>query len=139
MSKQQNEGNVYSFTTTPQDEYILRVVEEATEDTDFIFLTERNTLLGQGRTAQIAVRMSILVIAVFDPTLTLAGRPVEDLFVEILKDSLENPTDVGEWFVIGVNGDPADIEDELERVRNEVRRIKNIKEGRVVRVNVESF
>ncbi len=131
----------YSFTTTLQDDYILRVVEEAAEETDFIVLTERNTLFGRGNQAQIAVRKSILVAAVFSDSLTLAGRSLGDIFADVLTEDLqlENVDEASDWFVLTVTGDPDDIDDELERIRNEVRRIKNIKEGRVVRVNVESF
>ena len=55
--------NVYSFTTTEDDVYSMRVAEEATEDTNFIITTERNTLLNAHGHAIVLVRKSALEIA----------------------------------------------------------------------------
>ncbi len=128
------QSNVYSFTTTPHDEYLKRVLDEATEDTDFVITTERNTLFGRGTHAVVAVRKEILVVALIAPELPLAGRTLGE-WLEASFDSDGN----GDWAGAIIQGDPDDIEVELERIRNEVRRIKNIKDGRVVRVNVETF
>ena len=140
--------NVYGFTTTEDDVYLTRVVDEAAEDTDFIFTRERNTLKpNEGAGVILLVRKNILVLGLILPELPLAGRTLAEWLISTLESDAEKVINEGassdklsnEWTGVAFEGDPEDIEDELERVGNEIRRIKNIKDGRVVRVEVASF
>ncbi len=126
--------NVYSFTTTEDDVYSMRVAEEATEDTYFIITTERNSLLNAHGHAIVIVRKSALEIALVAPELTLAGKTL----IEWLEGVVEanGPSD---WAAAVILGDKEAIDEQLKSVRHEIRRIKNVLEGKVVKVDVESF
>lgn len=134
MSRKQNEGNVYSFTTTEKDPYLERVVAEATNDTDFIVTTERDTVRGEGTTAVLLVRKDVVSVGLVFPELTLAGKTLGD-WVEFL---IDEPND-SDWAQVVITGEPEDIALDLVHIRNEIRRINNLKNGRTVRVKVESF
>ena len=129
-----SEGNVYSFTTTEEDFYSKRVAEEATEDTNFIITTEKNTLSGETGAAVVLVRKSVLEIALFAPELTFFGKTL----IEWLEGVVEanGPSD---WAAARLTGDAEEVEATLDSVRHEIRRITNVLYGKVVRVQVESF
>ena len=138
MSRKYLPENVYSFTTTLSDGYLARVLEEVTADTDFVVITEHHTLSGESEKATLAVRKTITSLGYFFPGLKLAGKPLVDWFHEAI-ESIVDDADTNEWSSVVLEGDSDSVAEELERIRNEVRRIKNIKDGRVVRVYVESF
>jgi hypothetical protein len=138
MSRKYLPENVYSFTTTLRDDYLARVLEEVAADTDFVVITEHNTLSGESEKAALAVRKTITSLGYFFPSLKLAGKPLVDWFHEAI-ESIVDDADTNEWSSVVLEGDSDAVAEELERIRNEVRRIKNIKDGRVVRVYVESF
>ncbi len=139
--------NVYGFTTKEDDVYLTRVVDEATEDTDFIITRERNTLVNYtGAGVTLLVRKSILVLGIVLPELPLAGRTLGEWLISTLEEDVEKVANGAsiealsdDWTGVVFDGDPEGVEDELERVTNEIRRIKNIKDGKVVRVEVASF
>jgi hypothetical protein len=134
MSRQ-NEENTYGFTTTEDDGYLERVAAEAAPETNFIIVTERHTVVGEGNWSYLLARKEVLGgIGLFLPELTLFGRELGEFALDLLEDYGE-----GEWEHFVISGDPESVTEELERVRNEVRRINNIVTGRVVRVAVESF
>lgn len=126
--------NVYSFTTTEDDVYSMRVAEEATEDTNFIITTERNTLLNAHGHAIVLVRKSALEIALVAPELTLTGKTLIGWLEGVVEAN--GPSD---WAAAVILGDKEAIDEQLKSVRHEIRRIKNVLEGKVVKVDVESF
>ena len=138
MSRKYLPENVYSFTTTLSDGYLARVLEEVASDTDFVIVTEHHTLSGESEKATLAVRKTITSLGYFFPGLKLAGKPLVDWFHEAI-ESIVDDADTNEWSSVVLEGDSDAVAEELERIGNEVRRIKNIKDGRVVRVYVESF
>jgi hypothetical protein len=144
--------NTYKFATTPEDDYIPRVADEATNNTDFILTTERDVLNGEGTVAVLLVRKSALALGILLPELSLAGKLLGDWLVTELEADLNSiskstaasfdeylENEHNEWAAVTVQGSPEDLELELETIRGEIRRIKNILNGRTVRVNVESF
>ena len=138
MSRKYLPENVYSFTTTLRDDYLARVLEEVAADTDFVIVTGHNILSGESQKVTVALRKTITSWGYYFPGLKLAGKPLVDWFYEAIK-SIEDDADTNEWSSVVLEGDSDAVAEELERIRNEVRRIKNIKDGRVVRVYVESF
>jgi hypothetical protein len=131
--------HVYGFTTTEDDNYLPRVVDEATPDTDFIITTERHTIFGEGTSATLLIRKTILVLALAIPELPLAGKTLGEWLLDTAFSDLENGTESNEFTAVRVDGPSEVIAEELEQVRHEIRRIKNVKDGRLVRAKVESF
>ena len=145
-------ASTYKFATTPEDNYVPRVADEATNKTDFILTTERDTINGNGTVAILLVRKTVLALGLLLPELSLAGKPLGEWLVTSLESDREAinqstatsfdeylETEYKEWAAVTIQGDPEDLALELETVRGEVRRIKNILDGRTVRVTVESF
>ena len=145
-------ASTYKFATTPEDNYVPRVADEATNKTEFILTTERDTINGNGTVAILLVRKTVLALGLLLPELSLAGKPLGEWLVASLESDREAieqstatsfdeylETEYKEWAAVMIQGDPEDLALELETVRGEVRRIKNILDGRTVRVTVESF
>ena len=133
-----DESNVYSFTTTEDDPYLDRVLDEAEQDVDFILTTEKHTLHGDGNYATLTFRKSVASIALMDANLTLGRRTLGE-WLESIIEAAERGDDTSAWAEVQINGTPEEIEEELVNLRNEINRLKNIIQGRVVRVKVESF
>ena len=145
-------ASTYKFATTTEDNYVPRVADEATNKTEFILTTERDTINGNGTVAILLVRKTVLALGLLLPELSLAGKPLGEWLVTSLESDREAieqstatsfdeylETEYKEWAAVMIQGDPEDLALELETVRGEVRRIKNILDGRTVRVTVESF
>jgi hypothetical protein len=96
MSRKYLPENVYSFTTTSDDEYLARVLEEVAADTDFVVITEHNTLSGESEKAALAVRKTITSLGYFFPSLKLAGKPLVDWFHEAI-ESIVDDADTNEF------------------------------------------
>jgi hypothetical protein len=134
----EQETNVYSFTTTEQDAYLDRVIEEASPEVDFILTTQHNTVTGERNRATLLFRRGIVCLAglvPFDAKLTLGRTPLIDLLEKIATPD-SNPY---EWVELEIEADSEELDEELINLRNEIRRLTNILTGRVIRVNVESF
>ena len=128
-------SNIYSFTTDTEDDYFQRVIEEATGDTRFILVTERNTVSGETPGAVLFVRKGILLLGLAFPDLPLAGRTLGEWLTATLEETSET-----EWtFSAFEASDTEDLQGELTRVRNEIHRIDNILNDRIIRATVESF
>ena len=133
----------YGFTTDREDNYFTRVVAEANPDTNFIIVTERDTIAGPVLQAAVLVRKVVLVLGLVLPELPLAGKTLGDWLTDAVKTDLPVILDGGEvnpWTYALIQSDNQEaVDEELERIRNEVRRIENIVDGKTVRVTVESF
>lgn len=132
----------YGFTTTPDDEYLSRVLDEAAPGTNVIITHDRDTSKQEsdeyGSIATLSVRNYVLALGLVYPELTLAGKPL----LEWLLDLAEDERTVDEDLVNGwstVTGEFEDVSEELDSTRHEVRRINNLLHGRTIRVNVESY
>jgi hypothetical protein len=146
--------NSYKFATTVEDAYIKRVVEEAAEDTNFLVITEKDTVLGAGSNAIVLTRKSVLLLALIAPELTLAGQTLGEMYDSLEDSTVGSVIDDPNGFVASVlTGDPDDVKAELGIVREEIKRINsvlatvttqgrrfaNVVNGRTVRVTVEAY
>jgi len=133
----------YGFTTDREDNFFERVVAEANPDTNFIIVTERDTIAGPVPQAAVLVRKTVLVLGLVLPELPLAGKTLGDWLTDAVKIDLPLIKDgetVNPWTYALIQSDNQEaVDEELERIRNEVRRIENIVNGKTVRVTVESF
>ena len=129
-------SDTYTFTTTPDDNYFQRVIEEAAKDTNFILITERNTLERETPIAVLFVKKNVLAeVGMVYPELELAGTTLGEWLASTFAEQTELP-----WtFALFTGDNVEELHAELVRVRNEIRRINNILNGRVMRVTVESF
>jgi hypothetical protein len=132
MSKSFNRApkrDSYSFTTYSDDVYLNRIIDEAKPSTNFILIDDHDKSTGQ-RFVGVLVRSNILDIADEYPELTLG--PLK------LYEVLDIALNAGQQFVyvVGPTDNPTRI---LERLRHDIRRIKNVLEGKTVKVTVELF
>jgi hypothetical protein len=131
----EHEANVYSFTTTEQDAYLDRVIEEAQSDVNFILTTQHNTVTGERNKATLLFRKGIVRLVLVDASLTIGRTPLVDLL-----DELASPdSDPHEFAELEIEADSEELDEELVNLRNEIRRLTNILTGRIIRVYVESF
>jgi hypothetical protein len=131
----EQEANVYSFTTTEQDAYLDRVIEEAQSDVNFILTTQHNTVTGERNKATLLFRKGIVGLVLVDASLTI-GRT---LLVDLLDELATPDSDPDEFAELEIEADSESLDEELINLRNEIRRLTNILTGRIIRVNVESF
>jgi hypothetical protein len=131
----------YSFTTTPSDNFFRRVAEEASPTTNFIVVTERSTIYGPTPSAALLVRKDVLLLGLVLPELPLAGKSLGHWLEDTVKGDLTNGEAFSNpWTYALIQSDDIDaVDEELERIRNEARRIENIINDRTVRVTVESL
>jgi hypothetical protein len=131
----EHEANVYSFTTTEQDAYLDRVIEEAQSDVNFILTTQHNTVTGERNKATLLFRKGIVGLVIVDASLTIGRTLLVDLLVELATPD----SDPDEFAELEIEADSEELDEELVNLRNEIRRLTNILTGRIIRVNVESF
>jgi hypothetical protein len=137
-------SDVYSFTTTPDDNFFRRIVQEANPKTNFIVVTERSTIYGPNPSAALLVRKDVLLLGLVLPTLPLAGKTLGEWLVDTVNGDFTagegSSTYKSPWTYALIQSDDQDaVDEELERIRNEARRIENIVNDRTVRVTVESL
>jgi hypothetical protein len=124
--------DAYSFTTTPDDFYIERVLGEAKHNVNFIIVHDNDTRLPEFKGAILLVRVSVLGLAEKFPDLKLAGKTL----YELQDIAMDNPD---EWFPCVFVGTGELLEKKLETVRQQIRAINNKIHGRIIKVIVESF
>lgn len=133
--------DTYGFTTTTDDRFFDRVIEEADPDTNFIIIKARNTVTGDGdNTAIILVRKAVFVLALAIPEEKFAGRTLVAWVEEIVNDAadaIESEQEFDLWTAVVVEGEG--VAAELDAIRHQIRRINNVLDRRIVRVEVESY
>ena len=131
-------ADVYGFTTTTDDGFLVRVAEEAADDTNFIIVTGKETTSNE-RLLVILIRNEVVEkIADVDPQAKIAGQTFGELYFDVtLKNRQVEPE--YDFFALYFNGSQEEIEREIVVVRNEIRRLNNLVNDRTVRVTVESF
>lgn len=132
--------DTYGFTTTYDDVYIHRVLDEADASTNFVITYDRDTLGNGDSIATVSVRNYVLALSLLYPELNLAGRPLFDWLVILADESPDAGEEIiNEWSTATISGDVDDVAASVETVRHEVNRIGNILNGRIIRVGVESY
>lgn len=133
-------SDVYGFTTTLDDKVFARIAKEASENTNFILVTGKNTVDGD-RFLSVLIRTDAIArVADVDP-----GAAIGDSFVgELVLDAVANFTVNSEWaqqefFALRFEGHPDDVDAETEKIRYQINRLNNLLDGKIVRVTVESF
>jgi len=142
-----DDSNVYGFTTTREDNYFKRVLDEAKPEAKFILITHKD-VQAHVKKLVLFVRKNILNIADKYPTLTLATMPLSgwlELALTVDADWLmavqmsDRETD---QLVEALSQEVDLIEEAIAREEaireQEFRQAKNLAEGRVVRVTVET-
>jgi hypothetical protein len=129
----------YGFTTTVQDNYLPRVLDEAAEGTNFILLTDTNTINDSANLVLFASTTVVDGIGEALPNETLTGRPLGDFILGKLSGEVL-VTEDGKYYILACFSlDRDEAVREAEATRHEIKRLNNLLEGRVVRVTVESF
>ena len=129
----------YSFTTKVNENYFYRVLDEAPKSANFLLITDASTV---------------------DNTVNLVlfiKRETFDALAEQFPNERLLKTELGEWILardagqlhvtegdrfyaaVRVGLDRELAEKEALSVRNELKRLQNIIDGRTVRVTVENF
>jgi hypothetical protein len=125
--------DVYSFTTTPDDEYLQRVTAEAKPSVNFILSTDNNE--GAKFTTLLVRRSTLREVADKYPELSLAGKTLAEWIFYDIEELLNGNKE--EWLM--TSNLQQDVSKVQEVVRQQINAINNKLIGRVVKVTVESF
>jgi hypothetical protein len=125
--------DVYSFTTTPDDEYLYRVAAEAKPSVNFILATDNHE--GTKFTTLLVRRNTLREVADKYPELFLAGKTLAEWTFHDIEELLNGNKE--EWLL--TTNLHQDTNKAQEVVRQQINAINNKLLGRVVKVTVESF
>ena len=135
MGKNYNKAaksDTYTFTTNVKDDYSTRVVDEAKPETNFLLLLAHDRRDGYNGIVVIARKTAIEHVPDQFDDLDLGGATIGEWKERILP-ATDRP------FQGLVTSDVEDAARELENLRHQIRRIKNILEEKYIKVAVESF
>lgn len=127
----------YSFTTSLEDNYLPRVIEEADKDRGVIIVRESVTVTPAESDAHsrafVLVREDIINnLGDIVPNERLGPYALGDFLLQSFKSSLG-------YYCLKVEGTKAHVDRKVEAIRNDINRLYNVATGRVVRVTVESL
>jgi hypothetical protein len=132
-------ADVYSFTTTTQDPYLTRVVEEAPDDKDFIVVAETLTTdadAGENRlyNLYLLIREAYLdMVADNYPNHVFLKHELGDVRMK----GLVNQNQVPGYYTFTKLSVPKSELDSVEvSLSNEINRLKNLAEDRIIKVTV---
>jgi hypothetical protein len=132
-------ADVYSFTTTTQDSYLTRVVEEAPDDKDFIVVAETLTTdadAGENRlyNLYLLIREEYLdMVADNYPNHVFLKHELGDVRTK----GLVNQNQVPGYYTFTKLSVPKSELDSVEvSLSNEINRLKNLAEDRIIKVTV---
>jgi hypothetical protein len=136
MGKNYNKAkksDTYTFTTNVNDDYSDRVVAEAQPTTNFLLLRDHDRRDGSEAIIVLARKSALESIPDQFDDLYLGGATIGEWKEHLTECTLYDP------FTGLVTSDVEDVPRELENLRHEIRRIKNIVEEKYIKVAVESF
>lgn len=131
-------SDVYSFNTTTDDQYLHRVANEATAETNFLIVTERTGVF-HPRVSLLVRKQVIPAVGSFFPELTLTNKTLGDILLGVNPD--EHEVGDSKEFVAFI----ADVPDNeaqdhvVATLHQQINAINNKLNGKWVKVSVESL
>lgn len=126
-------SDVYSFTTTQNDTYWPRVLDEANPNVNFILVAEKSSE-HDSYLANLFIRLNVFGLADTYPDLQIAGKTL----LEGREHAIQQADD-SEWVQVMILGFPEVVKAKLETIRQQIRSINNKLSGKTLKVSVESF
>jgi len=142
-------SDFYTFRTTNDDNYVQRVVDEASPKTNFLLIQDEDKLTGN-KGLIVMVRNKITALGALFPELRIGDPTLHEWLVQSLKQSAEKyigTNDINgdtekaseEFTSLVIEGNPEGIESARQTIEHQIRHINNILTGRTVQVEVQSF
>lgn len=130
----------YGFTTTSEDNYLYRLQDETPDSARFVLVTDSSTVEDSVSLFLFINKELFDRLAEEFPNERLLGEELgEFAFHQALGGQLMESLD-GRFYVAAFFGlDRERAKKEALAVKNEIKRLQNMIDGRTVRVTVESF
>lgn len=130
-------ADVYSFTTTQEDDYVDRVVVEASKGKNVFLLREHNTATKNEHVFVLIREEYLNKLANKYPNEQFCGETLGDLLLM----GLQNEWRLVPGFRVMLAFDQSSFEADklLTAAKNDTKRLQNLDSGRVIRVTVEGL